>query len=102
MAINEFGYGPPEHQSAVELATEDFDLPLLQDTEESDVWTTSWAVTYRDVVILDANNVKVDVFNLTGTSLGTSDLTQDLDGDGTPDSTNYEFLKARLLAAGGF
>jgi hypothetical protein len=101
LAVNEHGYGPPDQQSAVELATEDIDLPLLQDTEEQDVWTTGWAVTYRDVIIVDANGVYVEVFNLTSNNLGDTSLTQDIDGDGTLDATNYAFLKARLLAAGG-
>ena len=100
LAINEGGYGPPDHQDAVVLATDDHDLPLLQDTEAEDVWHV-WAITYRDVVILDADNVQVGVFNLTGTSLGETALTQDTDGDGTPDATNYETLKAMLIAAAG-
>ena len=99
LAVNEYGYGPPDAQSAVELATHDINLPLLQDTEEQDVWVTGWAITYRDVVVLDANNVFVGVFNLTSNNLGSEDLTQDLDGDGTMDATNYETLKALLLSA---
>ncbi len=39
-------------------------LPLLQDTTAANVWGL-WAVTYRDVVILDAQNRKVGVYNLT-------------------------------------
>jgi hypothetical protein len=39
-------------------------LPWLQDTTEQQVWT-SWHVTYRDVVVLDARNRAVAVFNLT-------------------------------------
>jgi len=39
-------------------------LPLLQDTAAVNVWGR-WAVTYRDVVILNAENVKVGVYNLT-------------------------------------
>jgi hypothetical protein len=100
LAINEDGYGPPDHQDAVVLATDDHNLPLLQDTEAADVWQ-AWAITYRDVVILDYANVQVGVFNLTGNSLGETDLTQDTDGDGTPDATNYETLKALLIAAAG-
>jgi hypothetical protein len=100
LAINEDGFGPPDRQDAVVLATEDHDLPLLQDTEAEDVWNV-WAITYRDVVILDADNVRVGVFNLTGTSLGDTALTQDTDGDGTPDATNYETLKGMLIAAAG-
>ena len=39
-------------------------IPLLQDTTTANVWGL-WAVTYRDVVILDAQNRKVGVYNLT-------------------------------------
>jgi len=45
------------------------DIPWLQDLDAngdgwSDVWR-SWNVTYRDVVILDAENARVGTFNLT-------------------------------------
>ncbi len=40
------------------------EIPWLQDTPEEDVWTR-WAVEFRDLVILDGNNRKVAVFNLT-------------------------------------
>ena len=100
MAINEFGYGPPDRQDAVDLAVENIDLPLLQDTEAEDVWHV-WAITYRDVVVLDQDNVQVGVFNLTGTSLAEATLTQDVDGDGTMDTTNYDYLKGLLIAAAG-
>ena len=49
--------------------TEGRDLPWLQENSDYPVWTT-WAPVYRDVIILDANNVQVGVFNLTDTSLG--------------------------------
>lgn len=39
-------------------------IPLLQDTVEIDAWA-AWAVDYRDVVILDRDNIPVGVFNLT-------------------------------------
>lgn len=39
-------------------------IPLLQDTAEVDAWT-AWQVEYRDVIILDRDNVPVGVFNLT-------------------------------------
>ena len=100
LAVNEDGYGPPDQQDAVVLATDDHDLPLLQDTEAADVWHV-WGITYRDVVILDSANVQVGVFNLTANSLGETELTQDTDGDGTPDATNYETLKALLISAAG-
>lgn len=55
-------------------ATEGRDIPWLQDVDEdgdgeSDNWLTSWPFTYRDVVIVDANSVAVDTFNLTVKSL---------------------------------
>ena len=45
------------------------DIPWLQDVDGngdglSDLWT-SWDVTFRDVVILDTNNARVDAFNVT-------------------------------------
>jgi hypothetical protein len=43
-------------------------IPWLQDTGTAKVWE-SWAVTYRDVVILDAANVKLSAFNLTAHNL---------------------------------
>jgi hypothetical protein len=39
-------------------------IPLLQDTVEVDSWT-AWQVEYRDVIILDRDNIPVGVFNLT-------------------------------------
>lgn len=72
------------HEAYVGEMAEGRDLPLLQDTAAADAWT-SWAVTYRDVVILDADNLKVDVYNLTAHNLG--------------DPARYAELKARLVAA---
>ncbi len=53
------------------------DIPWLQDVDadhdgRSDVWT-SWDVSYRDVIILDTNNVMVGAFNLTTYNLQISD-----------------------------
>ena len=45
------------------------DLPWLQDTAEQNVWD-SWNVTFRDVVILDKENVPVATFNVTTYDLG--------------------------------
>ena len=57
------------------------DLPWLQDTAGEQVWQ-SWNVTYRDVVILNPQNERVAVYNLT-----THDLA-------TP--ANYDTLKSML------
>ena len=63
LAVNEVG-----HESDVATMAALGDLPLLQDTVSADVWGT-WAVTYRDVVLVDGDNVQVDVFNLTAQDL---------------------------------
>ena len=60
------------------------DIPWLQDLTTADVWNT-WSVGYRDVIILDAQNEVIDVFNLT-----THDLTN---------ASEYDALKALLTAA---
>lgn len=59
-------------------------IPWLQDTQLDHVWD-DWAIAWRDVVILDRDNVPVDVYNLT-----TYDLSV---------PANYDELKARILAA---
>jgi hypothetical protein len=46
-----------------DLAVAGNSIPWLQDVQ-SEAWG-GWAVTWRDVVILDAENKKVAVFNLT-------------------------------------
>ncbi len=63
LGVNELGY-----EAGIDAFTEGRDIPWLQDVDEdedgeSDVWT-SWDVTFRDVVIVDAENVKVATFNL--------------------------------------
>ena len=50
------------------------DIPWLQDTDadgdgETDNFLTSWPFVYRDVVIVDQDNIAVDSFNLTLHSL---------------------------------
>jgi hypothetical protein len=62
------------------------DIPWLQDTTADDVWT-DWAVTYRDVVVLNAANEPVAVYNLTVHDLS--------------DSANYAELKQILKDAAG-
>jgi hypothetical protein len=46
------------------------DIPWLQDMAWADIWT-EWAVVYRDVIILDDNNVEILRYNLTSNSLST-------------------------------
>ncbi|MBK8998098.1 MAG: hypothetical protein IPM35_20435 [Myxococcales bacterium] len=59
-------------------------LPWLQDTLATDVWK-SWAVEYRDVVVLDEENRPVAVYNLTTYDLG--------------NPTNFAQLKSILVGA---
>jgi len=75
--VNEIGY-----DSGNASITSGRDLPWLQDVPGTDVWN-QWAVGFRDVIILDENNVHVDTFNLT-----TYDLS---------DSVNYEALLQLLV-----
>ena len=62
--VNEIG-----HRSGIAQASEDVNLPLLQDNSTQAVWQ-QWAVTYRDVILLDENNHIAAVYNLTTNSLG--------------------------------
>ena|SRR5215510_12018997 len=57
-------------------------LPWLQDMSGVDVWG-KWAVTWRDVVIIDPENKKVAVYNLTQHDLNTP--------------ANFDTLEAMLL-----
>jgi len=59
-------------------------LPWLQDTTTANVWA-SWAVTYRDVFILNGENVPVAVYNLTEHDLSVS--------------ANYDTLKKMMIDA---
>lgn len=59
------------------------DLPWLQD-DASNVWEL-WVHAYRDVVILDAQNVVMERYNLTDHPLD--------------DPANYAALKSKLTAA---
>lgn len=54
------------------------DLPLLQDTVEQQAWQ-QWAITYRDVVILDGENRVVGVLNLTENNLAELPSRMDLE-----------------------
>ena len=67
-----------------DVITADRDLPWLQDVAAADVWGT-WAVTYRDVIMVDAKNKIVSVYNLTDNDL--------------KDAANYESLKALIVEA---
>ena len=74
LGVNETGY-----ESSNETFCEGRDLPWLQDTPESNIWT-AWGVVYRDVFILDAEGTLLEVYNLSMNDL----------------SVNYEELKGIL------
>jgi hypothetical protein len=61
--------------------------PWLQDNDVQRVWHDKWHVTWRDVVVLDALNRRVAVYNLTTHDLG--------------NPANYAELKNILLQAAG-
>lgn len=63
LGVNEDG-----QQGSNALAVEGRTLPWLQDVAGA-AWG-GWAVTYRDVVVLDDQNRKVAVFNLSVHDLG--------------------------------
>ena len=62
------------------------DLPVVQDTYVDHVWD-DWQVQWRDVAILDEDNVQVATYNLT---------TYDLEI-----AANYQTLKDMLKTAAG-
>lgn len=77
IGVNEVG-----HESGNAQVCEDRDIPWLQETADLDIWAL-WAVTYRDVVILDRANVPVAVFNLTDNNLS--------------EPADYDALRALLI-----
>lgn len=69
-------------ESGNDSITSGRDLPWLQETAAFDVWA-AWQVTYRDVVVLDAENRPVAAFNLTEHDLSVQ--------------SNYDALKTLLV-----
>jgi hypothetical protein len=67
-AIRILGVNEDGQQGSNDLAVANRTLPWLQDIDGA-AWA-GWTVTYRDVVLLDAENRKVAVFNLTDHDLG--------------------------------
>ncbi len=70
--------------------TQDRDLPWLQDVDadgdgQSDNWLNSWAVEYRDVVIVDRDSTAINAYNLTRHDLSNPD--------------NVEVLRQKFIAA---
>jgi len=84
--VHILGVNPLAYASGNETICSGRDLPWLQEKDADDVWG-DWAVTYRDVIVLDVNNVRVDVYNLTN-----NDLSME---------ANRDVLKQKLRVAGG-
>lgn len=80
LGVNEAG-----QESQNDLICEGRDLPWLQETASDPIWDL-WHVTYRDVIIVDANNEIRAVYNLTEHSLS--------------NSANFGALKELLVRAG--
>jgi len=79
LGVNQAGY-----DAGNDLICDGRDLPWLQEATGDDVWT-DWGATYRDVIILDEDNVPIDVYNLTVHNLSVH--------------AEYEALKQLLLDA---
>jgi len=73
-------------ESSVPLESSFGPLPILQDTTQQNVWE-AWNATWRDVMILNVENVHVDTYNLTPNDLA--------------DPVKYAELKSRLKAVAG-
>ena len=71
-------------ESGADSLTSDMNLPMVQDTEELGAWT-EWDAAWRDVHLVDADNVYISTYNLTEYNLGVAE--------------NYETLKAMFVAA---
>ena len=81
LGLNGVGY-----ESANDLNCQGKDIPWLQDQASENVWAL-WAVTYRDVVVLDENNEVLFIYNLTTYDLG--------------NPANYQALRDMLADAAG-
>ncbi|MBE0566298.1 MAG: hypothetical protein IH621_10095 [Krumholzibacteria bacterium] len=84
VAVRIHGVNAVGHESENAYACEGKDIPWLQEILAEPVWA-DWEVTYRDVIVLDRDNVPVAVYNLTSHDLG--------------EPANYAELKALLQAA---
>lgn len=69
VTVRIYGVNEAGLESGNAQASEGRDLPWLQDTPEENVWGR-WKVDFRDVVVLDAENVPRSVYNLTENPLG--------------------------------
>lgn len=84
LEVRILGVNKVEKEQDNDLICSGRDIPWLQDTWDTLVWG-SWHVEWRDVVILNPDNEKISVYNLTEHTL--------------TDPTNYAELKALLVGA---
>ena len=68
LAVNEIGYDNFEYVTTVSSQ-----LPWVQDVEEVNAWEL-WEITYRDLVILDQDNIFLTTYNLTDNPMWTTTL----------------------------
>jgi hypothetical protein len=69
-------------ETGVSSFSPDMVLPMVQDTTDLGLWT-EWEADWRDVYIVDEDNVHVATYNLTGNSLAVTE--------------NYEELKSMFI-----
>jgi hypothetical protein len=90
LQIQILGMNEIRHEIGNPAVTADRTLPWLQDVDAnsdgaSDNWLTAWPFAYRDVVILDENNVVIEAYNVTSHNL--------------ENEANFNELKSKLIAA---
>ena len=73
-------------ESGIPQISEEGTAPVLQDVSSQDVWS-SWEASWRDVIVLDAENVPSGVQNLTAAPLSSD--------------ANYIAMKNLMLGAAG-
>lgn len=61
------------HAEAVDLLSEEGTLPVLQDEKDADVWGL-WQISYRDVVVANADLQPIARINLTEHDLGDAEV----------------------------
>ena len=86
VAVGIMGVNGSGRESGNAGACEGRDIPWLQETPAEPVWAR-WHVAYRDVIVLDEDNVPLAVYNLTEHDLW--------------NQANYDALKALLIDAAG-
>ena len=76
-AIEIIGINAIGKEASNQLITDGRDLPWLQDTEDDKVWS-SWLASWRDLVVLDANNELAWRDNLTDHDIRFTDAYDDI------------------------